>query len=133
MFSARWLEESDYEELCTWWRAFRFPKPNQNMLPDNGKCGIMVSKGDINVCAGFLYFTNSTMAVCEFVVSNFEYKNKDRAEALRLLYKQIEEIAKAEGYTRLFSSVRNQPLINKMKSFGWLEGTRSSEMIRILE
>lgn len=132
MFSSRWLEEEDYPQLCSWWKWFRFPAPAQHLLPDNGKCGVMVSKGDINVCAGFLYFTNSSFALCEYVVSNFEYKDKDRAEALKMLYEQIEQIAKQEGFSVLFSSVRSEVLINKMKSFGWEAGTNSTEMIKVI-
>lgn len=132
MFNARWLEEKDYEELCQWWKDFRFPKPSRDMLPDNGKCGFMVYKEDINVCAGFLYFTNSSFALCEYVVSNFQYKEKDRAEALKMLFEKMEMIAKAEGYSVLFSSVRNKPLINKMENFGWTSGTVSTEMIKVI-
>lgn len=128
MFNSRWLEEEDYPQLCEWWKSFRFPAVPQHLLPDNGKCGVMVSKGDVNVCAGFIYFTNSSFALCEYVVSNFEYKNKDRSEAIEELFEKMEMIAKAEGYIVLFSSVRNQPLINKMKNFGWHEGSESKEM-----
>lgn len=132
MFDSRWLEEADYPELCGWWKDFRFPAPAQHLLPDNGKCGVMISKGKFNVCAGFIYFTNSSFALCEFVVSNFKYKEKDRAEALKMLYEKMEMIAKAEGYSVLFSTVRNKPLINKMESFGWKPGSISTEMIKII-
>lgn len=132
MFRSRWLVEEDYPELCKWWKAFRFPAPKQHLLPDNGKCGVMVSKFDTNVCAGFIYFTNSSFALCEYVVSNFDYKEKDRAEALKLLYQTIEQIAKDNGYSVLFSSVRSQPLINKMKDFGWTSGSVSTEMIKVI-
>jgi len=132
-FQTRWLELEDYPELCSWWKAFRFPAPKQAMLPDNGKCGVMVSKDGVNVCAGFLYFTNSSFALCEYVVSNFEYKNKDRKEALKMLYEEIEQIAKEEGFSLLFSTVKNQHLINKMNDFGWNEGGSTREMIKIID
>ncbi len=132
MFSPRWLEESDYKELCKWWKAFRFPAPAIEMLPDRGKCGIMISKGDVNVCAGFIYYTNSSFALCEYVVSNFEYKEKDRVEALKKLYKTIEFVARDEGYKLLFSTVRNEHLIKKMESFGWEAGSKTQEMIKVI-
>jgi len=129
-FEARWLEESDLTELNKWWEAFRFPAPTKSMLPDNGKCGVMISKGDINICAGFIYFTNSGFALFEYVVSNFDYKNKDRKEALCLLYEKAELIAKVEGCSYLFSTVKNQTLINKMKDFGWTKGSSTTEMVK---
>lgn len=131
-FKVRWLEESDYEELCRWWKAFRFPAPLQSMLPDNGRSGVMVSKGDVNVCAGFLYYTNSAFALCEYVVSNFDYKEPDRKEALRVLFDTIEALAQMEDVKLLFSTVRNRPLINKMEEFGWSKGSETTEMIKAI-
>lgn len=61
MFSARVLKEEDYTELISWWKFWRFPAPAQEMLPNNGTCGIMLSKEGINICAGFIYYTNSKM------------------------------------------------------------------------
>lgn len=131
-FEARWCEEEDYEELCKWWKAFRFPAPAISMLPDNGKSGIIVSKDGVNICAGFYYKTNSSFALCEYVVSNFEYKDQDRKAALEQLYSAIEMVAKADGFTLLFSTVKNQHLINKMIDFGWSEGSKTTEMIKPL-
>lgn len=132
MFSVRWLEESDYPELCKFWAAFRFPAPKQEMLPDYGRCGFMVSKGDINVCAGFLYYTNSAFALFEYVVSNFEYKDKDRKEALRFLYETAETQAAREGCKLLFSTVKNENLIKSMQEFGWTAGSKTTEMIKAI-
>jgi hypothetical protein len=131
-FKRRWLEESDYPELCKWWKAFRFPAPAQHLLPDNGRCGIMISKDGVNICAGFLYFTNSSFALCEYVVSNFEYKNEDRHDALAVLYSSIEKQAKKEGYSVLFSTVNHPSLINKMESFGWKKGSATQEMVKVI-
>jgi hypothetical protein len=130
MFSVRWTEESDYTELCAWWKAFRFPAPQQMMLPDMGASGFMVSKDGVNICAGFLYYTNSAFALFEYVVSNFEYKSKDRTDALKLLYKTAEIQATREGCKLLFSTVKNPHLIKNMKEFGWTEGSATVEMIK---
>lgn len=129
-FDARWSETQDYEELCKWWKAFRFPAPAISMLPDEGRSGIIVSKNGVDICAGFYYKTNSSFALCEYVVSNFEYKDKDRKDAIEYLYKTIEVIAKADGFTLLFSTVKNQHLINKMVELGWSEGSKTTEMIK---
>lgn len=132
MFNWRKLKENDYKELSKWWADWRFPPPPKETLPDNGTSGIMISKGQINICAGFLYKTNSTIAFCEYTVSNFKYKEKDRKEALRFLYETLEDIAKNEGYMLLFSTVKNQNLINDLKEFGWVEGSDTKEMVKIL-
>ncbi len=76
-------------------------------------------------------FTTKQIVLSPFdVVSNFEYKDPDRKEALRYLYDTIELIAKNDGYKLLFSTVKNQPLINKMVEFGWSEAGKTTEMIK---
>ena len=85
-FNIRLLNESDYDNtLVKWWQDWRWQAPPKEMLPNNGLGGFMISKEDVNICAGFAYFTNSGIAFCEFIVSNFEYKDKDRHEAIELL------------------------------------------------
>ena len=54
------LKESDYDNiLCGWWTDWRWTPPSRDFLPDNGKGGFIVYDGDIPVCAGFMYDTNS--------------------------------------------------------------------------
>lgn len=130
-FRYRWLTDADYEELCKWWKDWRFPVQPKGILPDNGKCGIMVYTDKMNVCAGFMYFTNSPFVMVEYVVSNFEYKDRDRKTALRALFSAIEEQAKKHGYYMMFSSVKNENLIGVMEDVGWNPGsTHTTEMVK---
>jgi hypothetical protein len=129
----RWTRDDDYSQLKDWWKANRFPAPHKKMLPDNGKGGIMISHKGIDICAGFYYKTNSSFALCEYVVSNFEVKDRElRKEALECLYATVEMIAKADGFSLLFSTVRNENLIKRMVEFGWHEGSSTTEMIKAI-
>lgn len=133
MFKVRLLLEEDYVELCKWWQENRFPVPSQDMLPDNGACGVMVYKDEINVAAGFLYFTNSKITWIEFIVANFQYKNKDRAEAIQMVIENLTEIARRKGFKAVFSSLKKDTLMKHFEACGYSKGScNASEMIIVL-
>ena len=102
-FNAKKLTESDYDLLVEWWNWWRWTPVPRNFLPDNGTGGIMIYKDNIPVVAGFIYFTNSDAAVVEWVISNPEYKDQDRKEAVELLLQVIEEVCKKQGKKYLFT------------------------------
>lgn len=133
MFSWRYLTESDYQMLVEWWEWFRFPAPKINMLPQNGLGGVMiVNEEGINVCAGFLYFTNSDFCIVEYVVSNPEYRDKNRKEAIRMLIERLGEVAKEQkGSGLLFTSVKNENLVNRFLEADYSDGGKATELIKI--
>ncbi|MGQ8868401.1 hypothetical protein [Myroides sp. TSA_177.3] len=133
MFNARVLKKEDDLELVSWWTWWRFPPPLQEMLPNNGTCGIMLSKEGITICAGFIYYTNSKMCWIEFVVSNPNYRESDRKEALVSLINKLGEIAKSQGYKAAYTKLKNASLINHFADFQYIKGsTETTEMVKIL-
>jgi len=73
------LKENDYEDiLCKWWRDWRWNPPKRDFLPENGTGGFIVYDGDVPVCAGFMYTTNSKAAWCDWIISNMEYKDRKK-------------------------------------------------------
>ena len=75
MFDIRPLQENDYDEiLVKWWEDWGWEPPQKDFLPDNGKGGIMVLDGDIPICAGFMYVTNSRVAWVDWIVSIKQFK-----------------------------------------------------------
>lgn len=133
MFKIRFLEENDYQELLSWWSFWRFPAPARETLPDNGLCGIVIYKEGINICAGFLYFTNSKICWLEFIVSNPEYRSKDRTEAIQILINELSEIAKEKGFKVMFTTLKNPNLIKHYEKCGYSMGsTGTCEMVKVL-
>jgi hypothetical protein len=133
-FNIRLLNESDYDNtLVKWWKDWRWTAPPKDALPNNGTGGFMVSKDGVDICAGFAYFTNSTIAYCEFIVSNFEYKDKDRKEAIELLIDYICGACKEAGYKSVWTCLVNKGLIDKYENCGFNKLTSNcTEMIKIL-
>jgi len=119
--TVRRLKEEDYEMLKLWWRKWRWTPPVQEILPDNGTGGFIVYDEDIPVAAGFLYDTNSKIAWVEWIVSNFDYKDKQgRDDAIKMLLIYLEALARAKDKKALYSLLKSQPLINKYKEMGFI-------------
>ena len=130
----RFLKENDYDTLSKWWKDWRWTPPPVDMLPQNGTGGVMVYKGDTEICAGFVYFTNSKTAWIEFIVSNFQYKDKDRHEAIEMLINVLTEIVKDMGeYKYIYTSLKSKSLIDRYANCGYqLGSTNCNEMIKVL-
>ncbi len=93
----------------------------------------MVSSNGEDVCAGFVYATNSKVAWIEFIVSNFHYREKDRKEAIEFLIYSLLEICKQNGFIYAFSTLKSPSLIKMYENCGFQKGsTNTTEMVKIL-
>ena len=118
------LQQGDYENiLCKWWKDWRWTHPSKDFLPDNGEGGWIVYDNDMPVCAGFMYLTNSKAVWCDWIISNFEYKDRQkRKEALELLVHTISLTAEDLGKKYIYALIKNKPLVNVYKKVGFIEG-----------
>lgn len=131
----RKLNSVDYDTILTkWWKDWRWTAPSKELLPDNGEGGFIVYDGDVPVCAGFIYNTNSGIAWCEFVVSNFDYKDKKKKkECLQLLISSISNMAKSMGKKFMYSLLKSKTLIDIYEEDGYVTNPQSyTEMIKII-
>jgi hypothetical protein len=129
------LNETDYEEtLVGWWEQWNWEPPAKDFLPDDGKGGMIVCDGDTPICAGFIYITNSKVSWVDWIVSNKEYRIKDkRKEAIKLLIESLSNVCKNSGSKYGYALIKNQSLIQTYKDLGWSKGDGyTSEMIKIL-
>ena len=123
----RQLTENDYSDfLIKWWTDNRFTPPPIDFLPNNGKDGIVVYDADTNtnIAAGFVYITNSEVAWVEYIVANFEVKDKElRKQSIEFLTKQL---ALSSGKKYLFSSLKNPNLIKHYLNSGFVVGSQNT-------
>jgi len=133
-FTCRLLNENDYDDILVgWWKSWRWEAPKKDMLPQEGLCGVIVSKENVDICAGFLFLTNSKVAHAEYIISNFEYKDKDRKEAIEFLIHSLSAIAKDRGCKYIFTSLKNDSLISRYENCGYKKGsTGCTEMIKVI-
>ena len=125
----RYLTKDDYKTIAGWWKWWRWPVLPKEMLPDNGESGYMVEKNGIPIVSGFLYLTNSTGALLEWIVSNPDYREKDRKEAIEMLINGVEKDCKKLGITYIFSIGRAKSLMDIHEKLGWQVDKRSSHEI----
>lgn len=130
IFNARLLTESDYDKLLSFWKDNRFPAPPKDALPENGTGGIMIQKDGIDICAGFIYFTNSKIVWLEYVIADFNYREKDRKEAIQTLISELCGIAQRKGFKYVFTSLKNENLIKRFEEVGFSKGyNNTTEMV----
>jgi len=131
-FNIRKLKESDWDTLVKWWDSWpEWTAPPKTFLPENGTGGLIVEKDKQPIVAGFLYFTNSQAVLLEWIISNPEYRNADRSEAIELLINMAEEVCKKQNQLHIFSIGRNKHLIETHKKLGWhVDSKPSYEIIK---
>jgi GNAT superfamily N-acetyltransferase len=128
------LKESDWDTLVKWWDSWPdWTAPSKDFLPDNGTGGLMVEKNGMPIVAGFIYETNSSSVLLEWIVSDPEYRDDDRGQAVELLITEAEKMTKSRGYNYMFTIGRNKRLIETHKKLGWsVDDKPSHEIIKKL-
>ena len=135
IFNIRKLNESDYENiLVQWWADWGWDAPSKDFLPNDGTGGLIVFDGDVPVCAGFVYITNSKVAWIDWIISSKTYNKKPhRKEAIKLLVSSLTEVARQTGFKYAYALIKNQSLISSYEEIGYTKGdVYSSEMIKLL-
>lgn len=121
MITFRSFKKGDYEMCCEWWRWWWKEIPvKKELLPQDGTCFIIESK-NTPVAAGFLYTLDNPLIAYgpTWVVSNPEYKEKDRRQVLELLITRIEDEAKNLGVRQLFTVCGNRFMQQIHKELNW--------------
>ena len=87
-----WVE--DAETLVKWWESYdHMLVPSQELLPENGQMGLAIEKDGRMMAAAFVYLTNSDMGYIDFLVSDPNYKGRDRFEIITTLIEACSELA----------------------------------------
>lgn len=133
-FNIRKLNSTDYDEiLVKWWNDWGWKAPSKEFLPEDGEGGIILFDGDIPVCAGFMYITNSKVAWVDWIISNKEYRKKpNRSVAIQLLIEKLTEMCKASGAKFVYALIKHSGLIETYENLGYTQGdSYTKEMIKI--
>ena len=97
----------DYKEICGWWQAQGWPPIPLSDLPNTG---VIVHVNGEPSAAGFLYKTDSSFCVLEFIVGNPKADKAYRRRGIDVLLEALLTKAKTAGYTRVFSSIQHPRL-----------------------
>ena len=117
----RSFNNKDYETIFEWWNWWwgKNMGIKRDVLPHNDCCYI-VEKNNIPVASVFLYVDkNAPMGYLTFLVSNPEYKKKDRRFIIEQLIINVEEKAKLQGIKLMFTVCESKHTRNIHSKLGW--------------
>lgn len=119
--------KTDLETINSWMRERNQPEFLEFMLPYTG----FIAE---DVCAGFLYKTDSSLAWLEWLVTNPMASSIERHEALDLVIDNLVSEAKAWGAKAIFTSTDNQQLVDRYTRHKFLPtDTKVTHLIRGIE
>lgn len=104
--AARPYLDTDHPTLAKWFTAQEWPTLPKEALP---KTGYIVP----GYCAGFLYKTDSSIAMLEWIIANPDTDYKDRAVAINNVIESLVKEAKRSGYSVVFTYTKHERLIDK--------------------
>jgi len=119
---SRKIKKEDWSTLEKWWRYWlNSDAPPKDYLPDNGTSGIIIEDNGQPVVAGFIYQTNSKLAILEGLISNPKYRGKkNRDKAIEVLIACLQDAVKLMGYKYIFVMTDNKKIIENLKiKFDW--------------
>lgn len=122
--------DKDFEELTRWWDFWRWKdRVDPSILSD---IGYVIEEDGLNLCAGWLYTTNSLIASMEFIVSN-PFAPKDRVDlALDFLIECLSQRALKEGKRLVMTTINSPSLAKRVTSLGYVEsGANLKQYIRL--
>jgi hypothetical protein len=127
--SVRMFKEEDYAQIVKWWEWWKWQAVPLDHLP---KIGAIVSFNDVDVCAGWLYQTDSKIALLEWVVSNPQAK-QGRGECLSALIDELCVAAKSLGFDSVITIAKNAHLLKRLQDHGFTgEEKQMTNLVRIL-
>lgn len=94
MEARRFNPETDYQDLCRWWDAYKIPHTPKESLP---KVGVIVP----GICADFIYQTDSDIIFLEGLISNPKVNREDKEKAFDLAMERIVAECKGLGYKHI--------------------------------
>jgi len=117
----RSFNNDDYDEVSKWWNWWWGEETaiRKEFLPHNDYCFI-IENDNIPIASAFLYVDkNSPVSYLTYMVSNPEYKEKDRISIIEQLILNIEKEAKNQGIKFMFTVCGNVHVENIHNKLGW--------------
>ena len=115
----RRIKESDFNMLGQWWLDHEQDIPDPKILPHDGTGGFIVNIDGTDVVAGYLYFTNASIAYIDFLISNKKYKGKDKHKAIVYAIDFMVNLALKRGCQFVWATSKISGVINKCKELGY--------------
>jgi len=134
----RSFEKGDYETVCEWWKwwwgSFGAEPIRRGFLPKDKRCYIIENNG-VPVASTFLILSYDIPAVAwtTYLVSNPDYREKDRRELIETLVKNVEKEAERYGVLQLFTVCGDKHISDIHRNLGWNMSPARYEAFKYME
>ena len=132
------FKKGDYETVCKWWKwwwgSFGAEPIRRGFLPKDKRCYI-IEKDTIPVASTFLILSYDIPAVAwtTYLVSNPDYREKDRRELIETLVKNVEKEAERYGVLQLFTVCVDKHISDIHRNLGWNMSPARYEAFKYME
>ena len=116
--TVRLIKEEDYELINSWWKAIGKLPPPRNLLPENGLHGLMACKDGKPIVCTYLYLTNSKFGYSDYMISDINYKGRDRFNIVLELMNQSVGTAFQLGCEDFWFITKNKGMLKRCKALG---------------
>jgi len=115
--------DQHFKTVASWWKFWRWTAhPTPAVLSD---IGYVVEKDGLDLCAGWLYTTNSVIGSMEYVIGNPFANSEIRSEALDFLIECLFQRNLKEGKSVFITNIKNESLAKRLVKLGFLEGDQN--------
>ena len=112
------IEEEDYVLINSWWKAIDKSPPPRNLLPENGLHGLMACKDDRPIVCTYLYLTNSKFGYCDYMISDTNYKGRDRFDIILKLMNMCIGTGFKLGCEDFWFITKSKGMLKRCKALG---------------
>ena len=112
------IKEEDYVLINEWWKGIGKSPPRRSLLPENGLHGLMACKDGRPIVCTYLYLTNSKFGYCDYMISDLNYKGRDRFRIVLELMNISIGTAWELGCEDFWFITKNKGMLKRCKSLG---------------
>ena len=114
----RLIKEEDYEFINSWWKEIGEIPPPRKLLPENGLHGLIACKNDKPIACLYIYLTNSKFAYGDYLISDMNYKGRDRFEIVLKLMNMAIGTAWELGCEDFWFITKSKGMLKRCKALG---------------
>ena len=119
-YNIRPIRVEDYEILVKWWDSYDHVEvPTSEMLPDRGLGGLALEKDGRLMAAAYIYLTNSCMGYIDFLISDPNYKGRDRFKMITMLIDSCSRVAYESGCTYIWAMTSYEGVVKRCEKLGY--------------